>query len=61
MTAKWLLDLHKALRQESPEAGVDTGSDSEMEQDLSPIMRELQTDLTRTSRKVDDENVFAHA
>ena len=61
MTARWLLELRKALRQESPEAGVDGSSDMEVDQDPSPIMREIQADLIRTSRKVDDDSVFAHA
>jgi hypothetical protein len=61
MTAKWLLELHRALRQESPEGGENGASDIEMDQDPSPIIREIQTDLVRTSRKVDDESVFAHA
>jgi hypothetical protein len=61
MTAKWLLELHRALRQESPEDGDDGAADTEMDQDQSPIMREIQNDLVRTSRKVDDESVFAHA
>ena len=61
MTARWLLELHKALRQESPEAGVDGSSDMEVDQDPSPIMREIQAELIRTSRKTDDDSVFAHA
>jgi len=62
MTAEWLLNLHRTLkREETGDSDDDAEGDDDMRGGTSPILREIQTELVRASRKVEDESVFAHA